>query len=194
MAAQNEFVGRCDRHRGRFRTIEARDQTDLPRAIGGESDDDHLVGGAGEDLSGKAGFTDTVRDRGDAGFEIQLASIIGDIGRGGKGESQIAESLVGLDALRQTEQVLGEFGGFGVTSLEQGSSDFGQRVDRLGIGGIAEIPVPERILVELKAFFGDAAEHHGPDAAIADWQSLIPVRGGLLVPEHQRLGDWQGVR
>jgi hypothetical protein len=44
----------------------------------------------------------------------------------------------------------------------------------------------------LEAFLGEAAEHHGPDAAIADRQRLIPVGGGLLVPEHHEWGIGRG--
>ncbi len=61
-----------------------------------------------------------------------------------------------------------------VLSREEEAAHLGQRLQRLRIGAVQRIAVPERVLVELQALVGHPAEDHRPQAAVADRQRLVP--------------------
>ena len=100
-------------------------------------------------------------------------------------DEQLAERLIGIDGFRHAEHRLpGEVPRrFGFTGKEQ-AADFGKRGESLGIVGILRISVPQGVLIQLQAFVGDTTEHHGPEAAVADGQRLVPESRGLPIPEH----------
>ena len=59
----------------------------------------------------------------------------------------------------------------------------GDNVGRAGAHVVARAAGPEGVLVELDAFAGGAAEDHGAEPAAAHRQGLLPLCGGLPIPE-----------
>ncbi len=74
-----------------------------------------------------------------------------------------------------------------VAPRQQQLADAGQVVERLGVGRGLLGAAPAGDVVEHEVLVQDAAVGHGAQAAVAQGQSLLPVRSGAVVPQGQRL-------
>ena len=64
-------------------------------------------------------------------------------------------------------------------------SDPREGVEGFGAGGIVRSARPQGVLVELETLCPYAAEHHGPEAAVAHRESFEPLFGRLVVEQAQ---------
>ena len=103
---------------------------------------------------------------------------------GSKEEGEVAEGLIGFLAFGDApEMIVGHFLGFLEFVGEDEVADPREVLESFGIVVVVWPAGPERGLVEGDAFFGDAAEDHGTDHAVAEGGGLEPGGGGLAVPE-----------
>ena len=101
-----------------------------------------------------------------------------------KAEVQVAERLVGHAMVGIALDVLcGHVLCFFITSLPHQLPHAGQVFQRLGIGIVVGPASPNSLFVELESLIGHTPEDHGTQAAIADGQCLVPVSGGLRIPQ-----------
>ena len=85
------------------------------------------------------------------------------------------------------EVLLGQLLSLGLLPFGQQLADFGQVLRGPGPGVGARPSGPERGFVELNVLLPHPAENHAAQPAVADGQRVGPLRGGLGVPERQRL-------
>src|SRR5438874_1153058 len=103
-------------------------------------------------------------------------------------DTQITEWLIGFR--KQPLHLLADFIRTVIVLLFQHSTaNFRKMVLCVRIVAIHRLARPESIFIELKQLFGgacvfSAAEDHGSETAIADRQSVYPLRGRLVIPEH----------
>ena len=71
---------------------------------------------------------------------------------------------------------------------EQGSNPI-QPTVRARIGVAVRFALPDRVLIELDALAGRAAEDHRPEAPVTHRQGFHPTLGGLGVPQFQASGS-----
>ncbi len=162
-------------------------ECELAGLVGLEADDQHLVGEATEDLAAIVHAFQPVPDRSDGPIQIQHALVVLDPIVAGEPELEVHEGLVGKLVQRDAHEVLCRQG-FGrmLLPIEEQAADLGE----VGHGPLVSIVVrcagPDRILVDLQSLLGRSAEDHCAQAAIADWQGLIPGPGGRIVAQAQR--------
>ena len=66
---------------------------------------------------------------------------------------------------------------------------FRQSPQRLAIIGIVWSSRVKRVLIQLKAFGGDAAKDHRTQTPVSDRRRLDPLRGRLVIPKHEVSAD-----
>ncbi len=124
---------------------------------------------------------------GDGGIEVQFTLVVGGVVQADEVQAQVAEGLVGFLAHGVAEKVCpGDALGLLDFSIEQELPDFGQMYVRAGADIIVRPAFPERVLIELDAFVGDAAEDHCPQPAVADGQGIRPFFRRLRIPQSCR--------
>ncbi len=106
----------------------------------------------------------------------------------GELEAQVAEGLIGPLAQRDTHEFFErELFGLLLLAFKQQLANGGQVFRGARARVIVRLANPERGFVELNALFCNAAKNHRTQPAIADGNSLDPLRGRPVVPETQRL-------
>ncbi len=119
----------------------------------------------------------------DAGVvQEQLALVVGGFFGVLHGEPQVAQRLVGLG--ERPLEPLGELLGGGEIDLFQDqTSDLCQRAAAIGDHGVTGPARPEGVLVELDLLLAHAAIHQRAQSAVTEWKGLLPLQGGLAIPQ-----------
>ena len=211
LAGHEEAVGALGGRGETCGAIEGDVEIECAGLVGGEADDDDIVGGADEHFAGVGDFAETVGDTRDGGGEVEFAAVVGgrrnerigifDFRLGGRGrcgvmkfQAKITEGLVGTvggvgaATAGGTEAGAGEvlvYEGLGldVFSCEEEATNFGERPEGCGAVGVLRRAGPHAGFVEDDAFFGDAAEDHGAEATVAERSRFREVGGGFVVPD-----------
>ena len=136
------------------------------------------MGRAGKGFAAVAHTALLVFDAGGGVGKIQLAAVAAHLARGGECQMQVAQHLVAAEggilgaAPRGSRALAGEVGvdqlfGLGVPTRQQQAPDLGQVLGGIGPVGILRRSGPDGALIQQHPFFGDTAEEHGPEAAVA---------------------------
>jgi len=158
----------------------------LVDVAGGVAYDDDLIDWAGEDLAGVEEFAKAEGGGSNGGIEIELTPVVGGPIAARQSEKQVAERLVGhLADGAGHEFLLREILSGLVLAGGEEAADLGQGCASFGVRGMIGAACPKSVLVELEAFEVDAAEDHGAEAPVADWQGLHPLASRALVPKGQ---------
>ena len=147
---------------------------------------DHVVLGLREHLPGERRVADLVGHLDDAVAQVEHAPVVGRLLMAREQKIDVAQGLVASDPPLRHELLLHQLLGLPVLAGKQqfpGLRQVGLRADAVPVDGRAS---PQRIDVALDAFGSCATEHHRPQMAVADRQGLIPVLGGLAIPERRR--------
>src|SRR5262245_18267499 len=101
-----------------------------------------------------------------------------------KCQQDIGKGLIGLLKDGISHQILPrQFCSLRFFSFKQKSSDFRKVFCTPCNGVIMRLPRPESVFVDLYAFLLDAAEDHGAQSSISNWQCLVPIAGWLAIPQ-----------
>ena len=139
------------------------------------------------------GAVDGIGDPNHRGIEIEFAAVLGDSVVAWEGQAEVAERLVlhlleGAAHHGATEQIVRRRDVAG----EQQALDFRQRAMGSDHHRVVGAAGPEGFFVELDDLVAGATEYHRAEAAIPDRKGLVPVFGGLPVPEAEIRPDPAG--
>ena len=127
-----------DRRRRILHSIDPHRHGQRRRLVGGEADDEDLVGVTREHLSRVSHAAGAIRDARHGGVEVELPAVVGDRAVVIERDPEIAERLIRLQTRRTSHQFLfGERVGFHGHACKQQATDLRQRGERLWIVAVA---------------------------------------------------------
>src|SRR5438067_9847920 len=169
--------------------VDTRREIECAGTLRCELDDDHLVRAGSENLAGVGGAVVAEGGAGDGRVEVELVAVVVDFSVGceatrGEVEVEIAEGLVTRHAARDGHHVAESEGfGFGDLAGEEELADLRDSFACLRVVAVADIAVPDGLLVELDALQRWVAEDHCAETAVADGEGVGPGGGGLAEVE-----------
>ena len=151
--------------------------------IGGQPDDDHLIGRRCENLTRKPHAVHRVRGRRDGRAKVERAAVIGHVFAVAEEEMQVREALVFLLLDRITHQLAAEeIVRLEIPLGENEPLDLGQEFITALHNGRIRPAGPVCFLVELNTLFLNAAKDHPAQTAVADRYRLVPFGRGNSEP------------
>ena len=187
-AAHNKRVRGFGFDRGLLRRFHAGGERDISRLVGRQTQHDDLIDRAGKYLAGEFHSIGCVGYACHGGVQVQVAAIIFHPFFRGKCQKQIADSLIRHLSQRLGHHFLADKPvRLAVFARKDQGARLGQCRQCVGVVRIIRAAGPQRVFVELYAFFFQSAENHRPQPAVADRQGFDPLRGRIAIPERKRL-------
>ena len=160
---------------------------DLSGPVGGEMNNDDLIGGAGEHFTFEVDAIDGVTHAGHGGVQIEIAAVIRGRGRLRAIQIQITQSFIRHFTGGHGHHIAADdFRGGIIFSIKNELAYLGQCGEGVRIIWIVRAARPERVFIDLEMFLPRAAKNHRTEPAVADGQRLGPFGRRLLVPERER--------
>ena len=127
-------------------------------------------------------------DAGDTRIQVEVAAVVGCLWRLSEIQPEVAQSFIDGQRLGDANHCLiRQLLGLSHVPFKQQPTDLRNRLRGRRVGAVTLLAGPDGVLVELDMLLAGDTKNHGRQTPVAHGQSLIPVGGGLPVPERQRI-------